>query len=64
MVGSDVKCLQAILNANGHVVATSGAGSPGNETTYFGPRTLVAVRAWQLATLGVSASQIGPLSRA
>jgi len=62
--GSDVKCLQAILNATGYTVALSGVGSPGNETTYFGPLTLVAVQKYQTVKFGYGASQIGPLSRA
>lgn len=62
--GSDVKCLQASMNALGYTVATSGAGSLGNETTYFGPRTLAAVQQFQVAKFGYSASQVGPLTRA
>lgn len=63
--GADVKCLQQYLNAAGFTVATSGAGSPGNETEYFGPRTQQAVAAWQAAN-GVTPSvgYFGPISRA
>ena len=62
--GSDVKCLQAAMNALGYTVASSGAGSPGNETTTFGPRTLGAVQKFQVAKFGYSAGQVGPLTRA
>jgi hypothetical protein len=62
--GEDVKCLQVLLNANGYTLATTGAGSPGMETSYFGPITLTAVRAFQVAKGWTPANQVGPLTRA
>jgi len=62
--GSDVKCLQVLLNTNGYTLAATGAGSPGHETSYFGPRTLVVVKAFQAAKGMVPANQVGPLTRA
>ncbi|MDP1706346.1 MAG: peptidoglycan-binding domain-containing protein [bacterium] len=47
--GADVKVLQQWLNANGYTVAASGAGSAGNESTYFGNASRAAVAKYQAA---------------
>lgn len=47
--GDDVKALQVYLNVNGFYVASSGAGSTGQETTYFGPATQDALARFQRA---------------
>lgn len=63
--GSDVRCLQAILNMSASTqVSVTGAGSPGNETTYFGGKTLVAVKVFQSNNGMTPANQVGPLTRA
>ncbi len=46
---SEVKKLQEFLNSRGYLVAKVGAGSPGNETTYFGGKTKAALIAFQEA---------------
>jgi peptidoglycan hydrolase-like protein with peptidoglycan-binding domain len=44
---TDVKRLQQKLNSMRFLVATTGAGSLGNESTYFGPRTTTAIQSFQ-----------------
>jgi len=60
-IGSDVKELQVTLNSMGILVASSGPGSLGNETEYFGSLTASAVTRFQnmyasdiLAPIGLS----------
>ena len=52
--GDDVKSLQQLLNKKGYLISSSGPGSPGNETDYFGKLTKAAVIRFQEA----NASQI------
>ena len=47
--GPAVKDLQRFLNRNGFTLATTGAGSAGQETSFFGPRTLAALKQFQSA---------------
>jgi len=65
MSGEDVRSLQQYLNTHGAMVAQVGAGSPGYETTYFGPATRAAVARFQAANgITPAAGFFGPITRA
>jgi hypothetical protein len=71
--GDDVMKLQMFLNDNGFTVSSSGAGSPGQESTYYGSKTGAAVKMYQeanassvLAPVGLTSGTpfFGPSTRA
>lgn len=63
--GEDVRCLQKYLNDAGYTIATSGVGSPGEETSLFREKTQDALIKWQKAnSLTPAVGTFGPLSRA
>jgi len=63
--GGEVMEIQKFLNNNGFQVAASGAGSPGNETSYFGALTRAAVSKFQAANgISPTAGYWGPITRA
>ncbi len=63
--GGEVMAIQKFLNSNGAVIASTGAGSPGNETSYFGGLTRAAVSKFQAANgISPTAGYWGPMTRA
>src|SRR3989344_557077 len=64
--GEDVKALQMFLNSSATTqVASAGAGSPGNESTYFGGLTKAAAMKFQAANnVSPIAGYVGRITRA
>jgi peptidoglycan hydrolase-like protein with peptidoglycan-binding domain len=59
----DIRSLQQFFNMQGDIVAESGPGSPGQETTIFGLHTFQALKNFQ-STYGLPATGFfGPLTR-
>lgn len=64
MTGEDVKNLQKYLNSKGFVVAQTGPGSSGNETTKFGSATQSALIAFQRANrISPASGYLGSVTR-
>lgn len=64
MVGDDVRMLQQLLNSQGFALSTTGAGSPGNETTFFGALTQSALAAYQsVRGIAPAMGYFGPITR-
>jgi hypothetical protein len=61
--GADIRVLQQFLNAHRYLVASSGPGSPGEETTLFGLHTYRALVQFQAAEGLPTTGFLGPLTR-
>mgnify|MGYP001617489453 CR=1 FL=1 len=63
--GGEVMAIQKFLNSHGAQIAASGAGSPGNETSFFGGLTKAAVAKFQAANgISPAVGYWGPITRA
>lgn len=59
----DVKVLQQFLNTHGFIVASSGLGSPNNESTFFGIKTYAALVKFQESVGLPATGWFGPMTR-
>ena len=57
--GEEVRQLQIFLNTHGFPIAKSGNGSPGQESTYFGPATKAALTRFQTTYASIVLSPYG-----
>ena len=62
-IGGDIRLLQQYLNVHGFTLASTGPGSPGNETSVFGTLTYKALVKFQLAHNFPGTGFLGPLTR-
>jgi lysophospholipase L1-like esterase len=62
--GEDIRALQSFLNSHGFVVAQTGPGSPGHETSIFGLKTSRALKLFQTSHGLRPSGFLGPLTRA
>lgn len=63
--GRDVQELQQFLNQNGYLLSSTGPGSPGRETRYFGAKTRETVVRYQQANgITPASGYVGPKTRA
>jgi hypothetical protein len=60
----DIRALQKFFNTHGFVIAQSGPGSPGNETSIFGKGTFKTLIKFQKANNLPATGYLGPLTRA
>ncbi len=64
MTDQDVLLLQKYLNDNNFSIATTGGGSPGHETKFFGRKTTRALAAYQKAhRISPAKGYFGPVTR-
>jgi peptidoglycan hydrolase-like protein with peptidoglycan-binding domain len=63
MTSDEVKILQVFLNKKGYIVSSSGNGSLGNETNYFGEKTRQALMLFQKNNGLTPDGIVGPMMR-